>query len=150
MGYRILVREFLAWWGPGTPAAAHQVFYYGEDYHQQYLAKPGASGSKNSKNKDCAKTTIRKFRSCEVLSFRRYIMVYHIIWYIYILYMYILSKTSKTGSTWHVIPHPRVRNFSTALPRWSCIFQALDRTALHSHRRLEDVWHFPFFFFEKW
>lgn len=61
--------------------------------------------------------------------------------------MYILSKTSKTGSTWHVIPHPRVRPFSTALPRWSCIFQALDRTALHSHRRLEmsDIFHLFFF-----
>lgn len=36
---------------------------------------------------------------------------------------------------------------SAGTPRWSCIFQALDRTALHSHRRLEmsDIFHLFFF-----
>ena len=62
MGYRKLVSEFFSWWGPGPPAAAHQVFYYGEDYHQQYLAKPGASGSKNSKNTHSKVQELRGFK----------------------------------------------------------------------------------------
>ena len=48
-----------------NPAAAHEVFYYGEDYHQQYLAKPGAP-LREAKTKIASQPG--KFMSCKVSS----------------------------------------------------------------------------------